>query len=46
MLRGDDVAKKCARELHARFEASDGDTETALRAAFLRLDADYCSAAS
>ena len=47
MLRaGDDVARKCSRELHARFEASDGDAETALRAAFLRLDADYCSAAS
>ena len=40
------TSPKSARELHARFEASDGDTETALRAAFLRLDADYCSAAS
>ena len=47
MLRaGDDVARKCARELHARFEAAPGDAETALRAAFLRLDADYCSAAA
>ena len=45
---GDEVARKCAAELHTCFEAArqSADAETALRTAFLSLDADYCAAAA